>query len=146
MRVGYILIAVVATLLTCFTSITTSEPLRFKEATSNRILSADDEENEGMGRRLVWLRRVDSDDLKAFPLTEVKLILAKESTRNQYLQSWGDGKVSIKNLAKGLKLSTAKSKRLRDILNWNKKDQLKVLKMYEDYLKTLKKIPSPPVA
>ncbi|KAF4038219.1 hypothetical protein GN244_ATG09670 [Phytophthora infestans] len=146
MRVGNILIAVVATLLTCFTSITTSEPLRFKEATSNRILSADDEENEGMGRRLVWLRRVDSDDLKAFPLTEVKLILAKESTRNQYLQSWGDGKVSIKNLAKGLKLSTAKSKRLRDILNRNKKDQLKVLKMYEDYLKTLKKIPSPPVA
>ncbi|KAL3669091.1 hypothetical protein V7S43_005475 [Phytophthora oleae] len=82
------------------------------------------------------------DGLKILPKTVVKELVADSNKLKSTLQLWGDSNVSVKRLAKSLKLNTNQIKKLRKFANRHKTDEVFILKQYAEHLANIKKTPT----
>ncbi|OWZ05336.1 RxLR effector protein [Phytophthora megakarya] len=74
---------------------------------------------------------------KKLPLSFVKDLLAKESLRQSTFETWYEAKLSVKRLAKSLKLKRTHLRRVDGVLNSKRKDQVELLNYYRAFRKGL---------
>ncbi|KAG2773759.1 hypothetical protein PC116_g20079 [Phytophthora cactorum] len=87
MRGAYILFVAVAATLLASCDVASTTQLQLSEMTaSNRIQSVDDVVNDNSSNRLLRVWHFDGDDLKKFPLSEVKVLLENKSRRKEYFE------------------------------------------------------------
>ncbi|GMF46578.1 unnamed protein product [Phytophthora fragariaefolia] len=138
MRARYVISIVVAAVVASCNA--TSSLVSLEQQNSIQTLS--NSMNNNMSKRLLRaaetnLEDSDGDEERKMPKISSKMIkgvLKDPKYRDETFAYWKGGKLTLDELTESLRISTNKIKWIRGILNLNKHEQLRVLKLYRDSL------------